>query len=226
MRSSRPAARTRSRASSYWAGEMVVVVTRQPSAAGRMQRKAAPAGADLEHVILRPERELAANGVKLRRRRLRERHFRPLEQRTRVHHRLVEEQLEEVVTEIVVRGDIAPAARPRVAMQPVRGPAHQRRQGREIAFHRIERLPVPEHQAQQGGEVVRLPVPEHVRLSCADGAPEGDLGIERGIEHRDGSVGTGAFGAEREDFARFANAQQPFTERPRDGRRRACVRGR
>ena len=97
-------------------------------------------------------------------------------------------------------------------MQPVRGPAHERRQGREIAFHRIERLPVPEHQAQQGGEVVRLPVPEHVRLSCADGAPEGDLGIERGIEHRDGSVGTGAFGAEREDFARFANAQQPFTD--------------
>jgi hypothetical protein len=178
----------------------------------RVQREAAPARADLEHVILRPERELAADRVELRRRRLRERHVRPLEQRTRVHHRLVEEQLEEVVAEVVVRSDVAPASRPRVAVQPVCGAAQRGRQDREAVFHRIERLPVPEHQAQQGRQVVRLPVAEHVRLSCADGAAEGDLGVERGIEHRDAGLGAGALGSEREDFARVANAQEPFTD--------------
>ena len=99
-----------------------------------MQGKAAPAGADLEHVVRRAELELATDEVELGARSVGEGHVRALEQRARVHHGLVEHQPEEIVAEIVVRGDVAPAAGPGVAVQPVRGQAQRRGELREAAL--------------------------------------------------------------------------------------------
>ena len=50
-RSSSPASRTRSSASSRCSREIVVVVTRQPRVAAACSGEAAPAGADLQHVV-------------------------------------------------------------------------------------------------------------------------------------------------------------------------------
>jgi hypothetical protein len=80
----------------------VVVVTRQP----RVPAETAPAAADLQHVIARPELELVADPLELGPRGLLERHPAPGEDRARVHHRRVEHQLEQAVAQVVVGGDV------------------------------------------------------------------------------------------------------------------------
>ena len=108
-----PAASANSRCSR----DRVVVVTRQPRVEAACTREAAPAGPDLEHVVGRPEVELVADPLELRPRGLGERHVAPLEDRARVHHRLVEHQLEQRVAEVVVGGDVLAGAQRRVALQ-------------------------------------------------------------------------------------------------------------
>ena len=76
--------------------------------AGRGQRERAPAAADLEHVVVGAELELLADPSQLAPLRVGERLAVVLEYRARVRHRLVEEEREEVVAEVVVRLDVPP----------------------------------------------------------------------------------------------------------------------
>ena len=107
------------------AGEVVLLLRdrdRGHSAAelaGRVERKAAPPGTDLQDVLpagqsgtLRDEPVLVALGIG-------QRLVRRREDGTRVGHRLVQEEPVEVVAQIVVRGDVALALAPRVAPQPM-----------------------------------------------------------------------------------------------------------
>ena len=93
----------------------------------RVQREAAPAGADLEQVVRRLELELAADEIEPRDLRVVQRLPRMLERRGRVHHRLVEEQPEEIVAEVVVRGDVAARAGAAVAAERVHDLPQRRR---------------------------------------------------------------------------------------------------
>jgi hypothetical protein len=68
----------------------------------RVQCKSTPAAADLEHMIIGTQVELAADLLELCQRRLRQCHPGPLEQGTGVHHHRVEHQPEELVAEVVV----------------------------------------------------------------------------------------------------------------------------
>ena len=89
-----------------------------------VQRHAAPAGADLQQVVVGLQLELAADalaacasGASSRR------GLGAAEHRRRVHHGRVEEQLEQLVAEVVVGGDVAPRALAGVAVQPVQARA-------------------------------------------------------------------------------------------------------
>ncbi|MGB0093407.1 MAG: hypothetical protein WBP81_12880, partial [Solirubrobacteraceae bacterium] len=81
------------------------------AAAGRggVQRERTPARSDFEHAIPRTEVELLTDTLELRDLRLLERHPLPLEERTRVAHRRIEQSREQLVAEVVVCGDVAPA---------------------------------------------------------------------------------------------------------------------
>jgi hypothetical protein len=89
---------------------------------GRVERETAPAAADLEHVVVRPDAELLAEPPVLRLLGIRQRLAGMLEVRARVGQRLVEEEPEELVAEVVVVMDVlagpAQAVRPR-QMRPV-----------------------------------------------------------------------------------------------------------
>ena len=108
--------------------------------AGGEGREAAPAAADLEHAIAGLEPELVADPLILAPLRVCERLVRPLEDRARVGHRLVEHQREEIVPEVVVVGDVPACTEKAVAsVQPrprFEQPPHARmalRRGRGVS---------------------------------------------------------------------------------------------
>ena len=117
-RRARPPQRA-ARATSAWAGERVSPVTLRPVLAGRDAGEAPPAAADLEDAVVGAEPELLAHLPQLPELRLLERLVRTLEDGAGVRHRLVEEEGEEVVAEVVVVLDVAPGAEARV---PAREP--------------------------------------------------------------------------------------------------------
>ena len=94
--------------------EIVVEVTRQPRG-GAAWTQAAPAGADLQHVVARAEVELLADRVELGELRLLERR---LARSKKAHEYIIvgsSIELEEVVAEVVVGGDVLAAPLRRVA---------------------------------------------------------------------------------------------------------------
>ncbi len=107
-------------------------------ARGRVERQAAPAGPDLEQVPVGPQLEDVADPLELGSLGLLERCVRPLEQGARVHHRLaVEEELEHLVAEVVVRGDVPTSAAPRVQHGQRREPLQGAKQWGQAAANRI-----------------------------------------------------------------------------------------
>ena len=73
----------------------------------RVDGEAAPAGADLEHAIAGCKRQEVGQTIELVHGRLGQRIRRPFEHGARVHHRFVEDPLEELVPEVVVGPDVA-----------------------------------------------------------------------------------------------------------------------
>ena len=159
----------------------------------RSMRSFAPSGADLEQVLARGERELAARGVELRGRGLEEGRVRPGEDGAGIGHGFVEEQPEEPVAEIVMRGDVAAAAGLVVAVQAVGEGAQRRGEARPAGIDLVHQVAIDHHQAHQGGEVVALPVAVDVRPARAHRAGEHRVRIEPRIAHPDGDV-EGALG--------------------------------
>ena len=168
-RSSSPASRTRSVASSCWAREIVVVVTRQPVVARRVDRHPAPAGADLQQVVVGAEVEALADPVELRQLRLLEARVRAREVGARVHHRRIEEGGEEVVAEVVVGADVGAGAGAGVlgdeAAEPVQGAARLGDGGADAAVLVGEAAGGDPDQRDQ---VVGLPEPVDVALAEPD----------------------------------------------------------
>ena len=76
--------------------------------AGSHGREAPPAAADLEHVIAGAELELLADAAELAQLGILERLVVALEERAGVRHRLVQEEREQVVAEVVVVFDVPP----------------------------------------------------------------------------------------------------------------------
>ena len=111
-----------------------------------VQRQAAPAAADFEQVVRRLELELSADEIEPRELGFVQRLPRMLERRGRIHHRLVEEQPEEIVAEVVVRGDVAARAGAAVAAECVHDLSQRRREPRKPALQPVERVHVEHEQ--------------------------------------------------------------------------------
>ena len=86
---------------------MVVVVTLASVVFGRMDSKAAPAGADFNDMVLGFQRKLAADAVQLFELCIRKRRFFRQVNSGRIRHRVVEEGREQVVAEVVMLVDVA-----------------------------------------------------------------------------------------------------------------------
>ncbi|MNZ41380.1 hypothetical protein D3C78_589280 [compost metagenome] len=142
--------------------------------AGRVQRHAAPAGADLQQVVGGLEVELLADALQLVELRLLEAVGRIEEHRRRVHHGRVEEGLEQLVAEIVVGGDVLLRAGPRVAIEPVQGAQHRPAQGGQATLQGVEHLEVGDEHADHRGQVRAAPVAVDVGLAGADRTVAGD----------------------------------------------------
>ena len=144
----------------------------------RVDREAAPAAADLEHVVVGAELQVRADPVELGALRLGERQLRRLEDRARVRHRLVEHQLEQLVAEVVVVGDVAPRAQQAVAaVQPRPGLEHPPQ--RAVALRR--RLGVAQQQLEQPDEIVAVPLARRVRLAEPELAAGREPAEETGV---------------------------------------------
>ena len=118
--------------------DAAAVVRRRPD------REAAPARPDLENVVRRVQPQLARDPLELRLLCVLERRVRGLEEGAGVRHVApVEEERIEIVPEVVVRRDVAPAARQRVgppAMLPAQSGARDGRRDREGRTARLEGL--------------------------------------------------------------------------------------
>ena len=179
-----------------------------------MQRESAPAGADLHQPLAGLQGELAAHRVELGQRRLVQRRMRGLEDAAGIRHRLVEEQAEEVVAEVVVSGDVAPAALRAVVVEPVQDAPQRRADDRQTGIHGVHPVAVDHHDAHQRGQVVAGPVAPDVGLAGADRPAEGGVRPELRLPDLDRRGQVAARGAPAEDalLAVLDDAQFAFRQ--------------
>ena len=133
-----------------------------------MDRHPAPAGADLEQVVGRTELERVADPLEADVLGALERLVAGLVVGARVHHRLaVEEELEHVVAEVVVGGDVGAGAGAGVQHPERREPLEGEQQRRDPAPQRVGAADVAGGDPQQPGKVVG--VPEALGVGLAEG---------------------------------------------------------
>ena len=148
-------------------------------ALGRVDGEAAPASADLQQMILGPQAQLPAQELELGGGGDIERCRRLLVERARVHHALVEEEAEELVAEVVVRGDVAGAATARIA-PPMVLPAIEAGCEAALAVHGLLGASTVRHESHQSDEVVAVPVAVDIALRRAQDAAEDHATVEGG----------------------------------------------
>src|SRR5579862_7522778 len=169
------------------------------SVSGRsMDRKAAPARPDLEQMILRAQRELAADGVELGDLGFVQRHLLVRENAARIRHGLIEHELVELVAEIVVRVDIAHAPRATVAIHGVKQPLHRSVEARPGTLEALQHLPVAHQDAYERGEVIATPESADIGFAGSDRTAECGIGEELRVidEHRRSEPAVRVTGAE------------------------------
>ena len=151
--------------------------------AGRVDRQAAPAGADFQQVLAGPEVELAADHVELGQRGLLERRLRRRVDGARVGHGRVEKQREEVVAEVVVGGDVPLRPTARVAIGEMQQFAQWRGHERRAALEAVHHRPVAHHQADEARQVTGAPVAAYIGLRGPHRAAEGRVSPEPAVEN-------------------------------------------
>ena len=129
-------------------------------------------------MVIRLKGQLAADAVELGQRRLVERGLRLREDRAGIGHRLVKEQGEEIVAQIVVRGDVPPASRGRIAPQQVGDPPQRAEQSGRPALHRRGNGRVLAENAHQSHQVVARPPSAKVCLRRAETAVKNQAVVE------------------------------------------------
>ena len=178
-----------------------------------MHRESAPAGADLDHAVVGPEAQLVADAVELAGRGDVQRVVLAGVQRRGVHQVIGQEQAEERITEVVVRGDVAARAIAGIAPQCIPAAHRQPAQPCRPALHAVEQVAVAHQQLHQADQVAAIPLAIHVRLGRAYAAVGGERAIEAGRVHVDtqrhnaGDVFPRTLAAERIDQHDLASAQ-------------------
>ena len=155
---------------------------------GSVQRKAAPTRADLEDVVVRAEFELAADAVVFGCRRHLHRRLHGVENACRIGQRRVQEELEEVVPEVVMGGDVLSASGAGVAAKCMEERECRAGQARQSAVQILESSLVSCEYANHARKVVGLPVSIHVRLGGSECSPRRDRSVEARSLDTDGRV--------------------------------------
>ena len=148
-----------------------------------MEGEAAPAGADLQHLIPGLQRQFAADALQLGGGGLRQGHVRALEDRAGVHEGLVQPKAVEIIAQVVMGGDVTATTGAVVAAGAMQQGAQGRREPGDPPFHVHHRRPVAQQQAYQAGQILAIPVTGHEGLAGADGAAKGQGRPEGGIAH-------------------------------------------
>ena len=161
-----------------------------------VQRKGAPARADFENTIFRSQTQLAADPVELLHLGLFQGIAGVAVDRAGVDHIPVEKEAEEIVAQVVVRLNIAAAARHRIAVhamaQPMEEAACQGRQGvAAFQFGKIAR-----GQAHHRHRIRRGPISVNVGISGGIVASPQHAGKEALVVNHEGSLQAGAVFAE------------------------------
>ena len=139
---------------------------------GGVDGQGPPPRADLEQMIIRPEVELLADQLELRHLCLSEAHPRLFEYRAGVAHRRVEHPGEELVGQVVVGGDVAPAPSAGASPAQVAKPLHRRSYRRETRPEPVKPGRVAGCQADQRDEIWGVPMAGGVGLSEATATRE------------------------------------------------------
>ncbi len=148
-------------------------------------------------MVFGPQVELAADPFELRCLGLLQGAARALEDPAGVGHRMVEKELVEAVSEVVVVRDVPAAAGLRVAAQGVDQAKDGAGQDRGSAFHPLQGLRVPGEDPHHGDQIVGRPVPVHVGGAGPDAPAEQRPPVESPVPDRDGrgKIGLVAEGA-------------------------------
>ena len=137
-------------------------------------------------MIPRSQVELPADAVDLVVRCLLQRGVLPRIDGAGIHQVLVQEQAEEVVPQVVVRGDVLTASLERVLVQRVEQPSGRLGHASPAAVHRLRprQLAVDHHDPAQRNQVVAVPVARHVGFRRAHASPERRRAVEPGVSDR------------------------------------------
>ncbi len=150
---------------------------------GRMQRETAPTGANLEHVIGPRQIEECAHAVQLGDLGILKCHVGAIEDAARIHHRRVEHERVEIVSDVVVRVNVLPGSCTVATAPPERdGVAHRTNCGTDGIKRARERGEVAYQHAGKDGEVVALPPTTHVALAQTR-RPVQQRGVKAPVPH-------------------------------------------
>ena len=157
-----------------------------------MDGKPAPAGADLQQVVVGVEPQPLADAVELGDLGLLEVGALVREPGARIHHLLVEEGGEEVVAEVVVGGDVLAGAAARVLRDQPPRPVQEAAGADDRAAQASRPLQLASGDPDQGDEVVGLPEAVDVGLAEAEAAAQRAAPGARVVDgHRRPQLGAG-----------------------------------
>jgi len=164
-------------------------------------------------VVFGAQSQLLADAFVLRDRGLLHRRVRRLEDATRIGECRIQEQLEEFVAEVVVGRDVAPAARPRIAVKRVKELERGSHQPREPSLPLLYERLVRRENPNDRGQIVGLPVAVQVGLRAAERPAEREQAIEARIADAHRRLELCARFAVRLVPAGFDEVQRPVADR-------------
>src|SRR5487761_1948331 len=157
---------------------------------GRVDREAAPASADLDDVVSWAEVELATDAVELLTRCLGQGAGVAGEHRARIRHRGVEEETEELVTHVVVGGDVLAVLGLGRASTEAKRTAERLGDRCESPWYPVDPIEVEGEESQQRHQVRAVPFAQEVGLAQPDAATRKDTLPGRVIEDLEVGVQT------------------------------------
>ncbi|MNI42412.1 hypothetical protein D3C73_967080 [compost metagenome] len=141
-----------------------------PMAGGGVDCQAAPAGADLEQMVVGAQREFGADTLELVQLGLLQALLLTVEHCSGVHHGRVQQPLEQGIAQIVMGQDVASRTTPAVAVEPVQQAQDRTTEARQAALEGVEHLQVGDEQAGDRGQVRTAPVAVGIGFAGTDRA--------------------------------------------------------
>ncbi len=98
---------------------------------------------------------------------------------------LIQKQGKQLITQIIMRRYIFPAALLRVAIGEMPYFEQLISQRCQTAFHAVEQIAIAHQDLYNPAQIIRLPILVHIRLGRAYRAAQSDLTVETHVQHID-----------------------------------------